>query len=257
MSNENQFCLHVSHIKKSFKPDFYKPATQVLKDVSFEVRQGVFTGLIGPNGAGKTTTIKCLLEFIYPDSGSIKYFKNENVLQAKSKIGFLPERPYFQDFLTGVEFLKFHWQLVGDHPFKKTVSFKERSEQVLEWVKLAHAKDKKLQSYSKGMLQRIGIAQALLVNPDFLILDEPMSGLDPDGRILVKDILKDLKKQNISVLMSSHLLEDIHELCDDLIVIYKGKSEYCGSLNDFKKQHETLEEAYRRFKGQFEENLNV
>lgn len=255
--SEFKNCLTVVGLEKSFQPDFYKPAVQVLKGVTFDVREGVFTGLIGPNGAGKTTTLKCVLEFIFQDKGTVKYFGDMSIVDAKRRIGFLPERPYFQEFLTGLEFLKFHWNLAGDHPYKKKISFEERAETVLKWVRLDHAKHKKVQSYSKGMLQRIGIAQALLVSPDFLILDEPMSGLDPDGRILVKDILSDLKKQNISVLMSSHLLEDIQELCEDLIVIYQGKSEFCGPLAEFQKQASSLEEAYRRFKGQFEENFNV
>ena len=245
--------LTVSNLQKSFQSDFYKKPSQILKGVSFEIQQGRFVGLIGPNGAGKTTTIKCLMEFIFPDSGQIKFFEDSRILQSKSKIGFLPERPYFQEFLTGFEFLKMHWNLSG----LKSNQFSQRAAEVLEKVKLSHAGDKRLKDYSKGMLQRIGIAQALLAFPEFLILDEPMSGLDPDGRILIKDILKSFKEQKITTLMSSHLLEDVEELCEDLIIIHKGEVKYSGSIADFKKSYLNLEEAYRAFKLKFEVDLDV
>ncbi len=245
--------LKVSKITKSFRTDFYKKPVQVLKEMSFEIQTGRFVGFIGPNGAGKTTTIKCLLEYIFCDSGSIQFFKDQNILESKKRIGFLPERPYFQEFLSGLEFLKLHWSLAG----LNNENFQPRALEVLEQVKLSHAKDKKLRDYSKGMLQRIGIAQALLAKPDFLILDEPMSGLDPDGRILIKDILKSLKAQKITMLMSSHLLEDVEELCDDLIIVHKGETLYSDSIVKFKENFSTLESAYRSFKGQLEVDYNV
>lgn len=244
--------LTVKNLKKSFKTDFYKKPVEVLKNIHFQVAQGRFVGLIGPNGAGKTTTIKCLMEFIYPDQGEIQFFSDSSILQAKKKIGFLPERPYFQEFLTGVEFLNLHWTLS-----KSSGDFNQRALQVLDQVKLTHAKDKKLRDYSKGMLQRIGIAQALLAQPEFLILDEPMSGLDPDGRILIKDILKNLNNQKMTTLMSSHLLEDVEELCQDLVILHKGEIKYCGSIEEFKTNFRTLEDAYRAFKLQFEADYNV
>lgn len=245
--------IKVTSIQKSFQPDFYKKPTKVLKNVSFTIAKGKFVGLIGPNGAGKTTTIKCLLQFIFPDSGTIQFGDNQTFLDFKKQIGYLPERPFFQEFLTGKEFLRLHWDLSG---IKKD-NFERRAAEVLELVKLTHAQGKKLKDYSKGMLQRIGIAQALIAYPEFLILDEPMSGLDPDGRILIKDILKDLKKMNITVLMSSHLLEDIDELCEELIVIQDGECFYNASTAEFKKNFNTLQEAYKAFKGQFQANYNV
>lgn len=245
--------IEVKNIQKSFQPDFYRKPTKVLKNISFKIPQEKFVGLIGPNGAGKTTTIKCLLQFIFPDSGVIQFAEDQNFLEFKKQIGYLPERPFFQEFLSGLEFLKLHWNLSG---IKKD-SFERRAHEVLDLVKLTHAKDKKLKDYSKGMLQRIGIAQALIAYPQFLILDEPMSGLDPDGRILIKDILKDLKKTNITVLMSSHLLEDIDELCEELIVLNEGECFYNASTAEFKKNFKTLQDAYKAFKGQFQVNLNV
>lgn len=252
-NDQSAIALEVKGLNKSFRSDFYKKPVQVLRNVNFSIKKGRSVGFIGPNGAGKTTTIKCLLEFIFPDQGEIKFFNEKKIIDAKRKIGFVPERPYFQEFLTGTEFLKLHWKLCQ----LPSGQFKQRSEHVLEQVKLSHAKDKKLRDYSKGMLQRIGIAQALIGEPEFLILDEPMSGLDPDGRILIKDILKSLKKKNLTVLMSSHLLEDVEELCEDLIIIHQGEILYNADIPKFRSSYATLEEAYRVFKGQIGVNYNV
>ncbi|MFN3455469.1 MAG: ABC transporter ATP-binding protein [Pseudobdellovibrio sp.] len=245
--------IEVNDLKKSFQADFYKKPAVILKGISFAIPKGKFVGLIGPNGAGKTTTIKCLLQFIFPDSGHIRYGDNLDFVAFKKTIGYLPERPFFQEFLSGEEFLKLHWDLSAT----KSTGFSKRADEVLEMVKLSHAKTRKLKDYSKGMLQRIGIAQSLIAYPEFLILDEPMSGLDPDGRILIKDILKDLKRTGITVLMSSHLLEDIDELCEELVVIHQGECFFNGPLVDFKKDYHNLQEAYKAFKGQFEVNYNV
>jgi ABC-2 type transport system ATP-binding protein len=236
--------LEVKGLNKKFRTDFYKKPLQVLRDVSFEINSGRFVGFIGPNGAGKSTTIKCLLEFIFPDSGQISIFGKPLSLEQRAKIGYMPERAFFQEFLTGQEFLKLHWDL-GMMPAS---GFESKAREILELVKLTHAKDRKLKAYSKGMLQRIGIAQALMCEPEFLILDEPMSGLDPDGRILVKQVLRALKQSNMTVLMSSHLLEDIEELCDDLLIIHSGKIQHSGTVANFKENFSSLEEAYTRFK---------
>lgn len=236
--------LEVKSLHKKFKTDFYKKPNIALKNVSFKINQGCFMGFIGPNGAGKSTTIKCLLELIFPDSGEICFFGEKFSLQHRKKIGFLPERPFFQEFLTGMEFLQLHWNLSQ----KPTEQFAKKANEIMNLVKLSHAKNKKLKDYSKGMLQRIGIAQALICEPEFLILDEPMSGLDPDGRILIKQILRALREKKMTVLMSSHLLEDVEELCDDLLIIHAGAIEYSGSVIDFKKDYANLEEAYNKFK---------
>lgn len=245
--------VEVKSLTKKFKTDFYKKPQLALSDVSFSIDKGRFVGFIGPNGAGKSTTIKCLLEFIFPNSGEIFFFGQKFSLEQRSKIGYLPERPFFQEFLTGREFLELHWDL-GQKPRQQ---FQARADEILELVKLSHAQNKKLKEYSKGMLQRIGIAQALICEPEFLILDEPMSGLDPDGRILVKHILKSLKSKNMTVLMSSHLLEDVEEMCDDLLIINAGIMEYAGSVSAFKESYASLEEAYEKFKHLFGKNHNA
>ena len=245
--------VEVKSVTKKFQPDFYKKPVTALNNISFNIEQGRFVGFIGPNGAGKSTTIKCLLELIFPDSGDIFFFGEAFSLKKKKKIGFLPERPFFQEFLTGKEFLKLHWDLC----LRPNKDFVLKSNEILELVKLSHAQNKKLKDYSKGMLQRIGIAQALICEPEFLILDEPMSGLDPDGRILIKQILKALRERKMTVLMSSHLLEDVEELCDDLLIIHSGIMEYSGSIQKFKENHSSLEDAYRQFKIDLRENLNA
>lgn len=245
--------LEVKSLFKKFKTDFYKKPNVVLNNVSFKINHGSFVGFIGPNGAGKSTTIKCILELIFPDSGEIYFFGKKFSLPHRAKIGFLPERPFFHEFLTGMEFLKLHWSLSQ----KPRDSFEKKAIEILDLVKLLHAKDKKLKDYSKGMLQRIGIAQALICEPEFLILDEPMSGLDPDGRILIKQILKALREKKMTVLMSSHLLEDVEELCDDLLIIHVGAIEYSGTVVNFKKDYVNLEEAYNKFKIDLNGDLNA
>ncbi len=245
--------LEIRNLQKGFRSDFYKPVQQVLKNITFSINQGQFVGFIGPNGAGKTTSLKCALEFIFPDSGEILFFNEKLASKHRQKIGFLPERPFFQEFLTGLEFLKLHWTLAG----KDRRTFDQHATDVLKQVKLDHAKNKKLKDYSKGMLQRVGIAQALITDPEFLIFDEPMSGLDPDGRILIKQILKSLKLKQKTVLMSSHLLEDVEELCDHIIIVHAGEIVYTGALAEFKQNFATLEEAYSQFKIDFTGGLNL
>ncbi len=240
--------LTVKDLNKSFQAHFYTPRQQVLNQLSFSVRSGKTTGFVGVNGAGKTTTLKCVLGFIKPEKGEIDFFgKGPLTSELKQKIGYLPERPYYYDFLTALEFLKFHWDLSGGGE-----GFLRRADQVLAKVNLPHVKNKALRSFSKGMLQRIGIAQAILKKPEFLILDEPMSGLDPDGRILIKDIISDERKNGTTLFFSSHLLGDMDELCDDLVVIHSGSLVYQGSLANFSKG-QGVEKSFRDVRSQLGE----
>jgi ABC-2 type transport system ATP-binding protein len=223
--------LKVKNLQKTFKTHFYEKPHQVLKNLSFEVHPGRTTGFVGVNGAGKTTTLKCALGFVRPDSGEIHFF-NKGPLDSelKKRLGYLPERPYYYDFLTASQFLKFHWDLTGAGE-----GFNARAEEILQKVNLKGVMDRYLRSFSKGMLQRIGLAQALLRSPELLILDEPMSGLDPDGRVLIKEIIHEEKKKGTTLFFSSHLLGDMDELCDDLVVINQGQLIFEGSLKDFAK----------------------
>lgn len=238
--------LEIAKLNKTFKGGLFEKDRQVLSDVTFALPEGQTSGFVGSNGAGKTTTIKCIFDFIRPDSGQILFFGKPLSPSAKTRIGYLPERPYLYEFLTGMEFLRLHWSLcygstLGD--------FYNRAQEALKKVDLLAAKDRRLRTYSKGMLQRVGIAQAILTRPDLLILDEPMSGLDPDGRAMVKDILKEEQKRGVSLFFSSHLLQDMEELCTHLVVINRGQIIYDGQLNSFMAEFHSLERAFSVLKG--------
>ena len=226
--------LSVRNLRKSFRSKTNLKVQEVLKGVSFDLRPGRVTGFLGSNGAGKTTTIKCLLGLIFPDAGEIDFFaKGYNSEEIKKRIGFLPERPYFYDYLTGEEYLEFCGQLSG---VLSASEIKRRMDELFELVELSHARTKALREYSKGMLQRVGIAQALIHNPELVILDEPMSGLDPDGRFKVNEILRETARRGTSVFFSSHLLNDAELLCQDLVILAKGAVVYTGAMEDLLKR---------------------
>ncbi len=221
--------LKVINLNKTFDSSLLEKPQKVLKNLSFEIQKGRTTGFVGVNGAGKTTTLKCALGFVFPDSGTVDFFGNGPLSsESKKQLGYLPERPYYYDFLTAKQFLKFHWDITGGGP-----DFELTAENILQKVNLKNVINRPLRSFSKGMLQRIGLAQALLRKPQFLILDEPMSGLDPDGRILIKNIMREEKAKGTTLFFSSHLLGDMDELCDDLVVIDHGQLVYQGVLKDF------------------------
>lgn len=238
--------LSVEKLNKIFKGGLFEKDRHVLRDVSFAIPSGETTGFVGSNGSGKTTTIKCLFDFIRPTSGQILFFGKPLSSEIKTKIGYLPERPYLYEFLTAQEFLRLHWNLCYGSSLK---DFYERSREALKKVDLLEAKDRRLRTYSKGMLQRAGIAQAILTRPDLLILDEPMSGLDPDGRAMVKDILREEQNRGVSLFFSSHLLQDMEELCSHLVVINKGQILYDGVLTSFMAEYQSLERAFSVLKG--------
>ncbi|MEO0335062.1 MAG: ABC transporter ATP-binding protein [Pseudomonadota bacterium] len=223
--------IKVTELRKSFFSDFLRKETEVLKGVSFEIKKGGITGFLGGNGAGKTTTMKCLLDLSFPTSGRVEYFDGLALSpEVKKRIGFLPEHPYFYDYLTGIEFLEFYGQLSSKMP---KVQMREKIEGLLKRVDLWHAKDRKLRGFSKGMKQKIGLAQALIHDPELVILDEPMSGLDPDGRQAMSEIIQEIAKKGTSVFFSSHLLHDVERLCDDLVILAKGEVVYQGTTHQF------------------------
>lgn len=218
--------LIVEDLKKSFKKGILSKEQAVLKGVSFKVRPGCVTGFLGANGAGKTTTMKCILGLIFPDSGKVTYFDSKELNSAtKSRIGFLPERPYFYSYLTGYEFLKFYGEISSS---LSKPALAARITDLLKQVGLSEAKDKPLRGFSKGMLQRIGLAQALIHEPELVILDEPLSGLDPDGRYNLIQIIRKTAVAGTSVFLSSHLLHDMEQLCEDLIILKNGRVHYEG-----------------------------
>lgn len=222
--------LQVRNLKKSYKRGFIPRRTDVLKGLSFSVPSGTITGFLGGNGAGKTTTMRCMLGLDYPDSGEVEFFGKPLDIEGKRRLGFLPERPYFYEHLTGVEFLEFYAQLTGK--WNRQV-LRDRILDLLKRVDLTHAKNRQLRAYSKGMLQKIGVAQALIHDPELIILDEPMSGLDPDGRFALSEIILETAKRGPAIFFSSHLLHDMERLCTRLVVMKDG-------LNIFEGETQTL-----------------
>lgn len=220
-----QAAIELGDISRSFKSHFWQKKKQVLKEISLNIRKGEVFGFLGPNGAGKTTTIKIITGLIKPDSGRVSIFgQGVNSLAAKRRIGFLPESPYFYDHLTGYEFLKLHALL---HDLR---NYKPRVDSLLARVGLNQARDMYLRKYSRGMLQRIGIAQALIGSPELLILDEPLTGLDPIGRKDIKDLILEEKGNGTTIFFSSHILPDAEAVCDRIGIIIDGEIREVGEL---------------------------
>ncbi|HEK85900.1 MAG: ABC transporter ATP-binding protein [Candidatus Saccharicenans sp.] len=221
--------LELEQVYKAYRFGFIPKKKQILKGVSFYVNEGEIFGYLGPNGAGKTTTIKCILNLIFPDAGRITIFGEDSLKpKARQRVGFLPENPYFYDYLTGREFLTFYADLLGLHGQSKI----EKIAYLLRLVGMERAADLQLRKYSRGMLQRIGLAQALLNDPALVILDEPMGGLDPIGRKEFRDIIVNLKKEGKTVFLSSHILQDIEMICDRVAIILAGEIINQGYLGD-------------------------
>ncbi len=232
--------IQVESVVKDFRPGFGLRTKRVLSGVSFDVREGEVFGFVGPNGAGKTTTLKILMGLIRPTSGSASIL-GHNVVESEFRqhIGFLPENPYFYTFLTAREILHFYAKLSGLMEPRRG----ERVETMLDWVGLQHAADARLKTYSKGMLQRVGIAQALVHDPSVVFLDEPMSGLDPLGRKEIRDIILRLKAEGKTVFMNTHILTDVEMICDRVAIIVDGEICYQGRIEDFLSEDELLSDV--------------
>ena len=219
--------IEIEHLSKEYPYGFLNlKKKKSLEDLSMRVESGEVFGFLGPNGAGKTTTIKLLMRLIFPDGGTARILgKSIDDVSMHQVIGYLPEQPYFYDYLTATElldyFARFHGLTAADR--------QTRVQNMLKKVGLETAKKIQLRKYSKGMLQRVGLAQAILHDPQVVILDEPMSGLDPLGRREVRDIILELKKQGRTVLFSTHILSDAEMLCDQVGVIVGGKLRGVGT----------------------------
>ncbi|TKB09384.1 ABC transporter ATP-binding protein [Desulforhopalus sp. IMCC35007] len=211
--------ISISGVSKTYRTGFWGKKFVALDALSLSVEKGEILGYLGPNGAGKTTTFKVLLDLIRPDSGTLSIFGDPADQKARERVGYLPENPYFYMYLTAEETLHFHGRLRG----MKGEARKKRIPELLHLVGLEHAKSRSLKKFSRGMLQRIGIAQALVNNPDILILDEPMSGLDPNGRKQMRDIILGCRDQGKTVIFSSHILSDVEIMCDRAAIIRQGK----------------------------------
>jgi ABC-2 type transport system ATP-binding protein len=227
---EGETIVRVEGLVKDFRPGFGLTKKRVLHGISFEVRRGEIFGFIGPNGAGKTTTLKVLMGLIRPSAGRAELLGHAaSESEFRRQIGFAPESPYFYEFLTGREILAFYARLCDVEP----ASIGARVNEVLAQVGLAHAGDARLRTYSKGMLQRIGIAQAIVHDPSVIFLDEPMSGLDPVGRKEIRDLIVRLNAQGKTVFMNTHILSDVEMICDRVAIIVKGRIAYEGALDGF------------------------
>jgi ABC-2 type transport system ATP-binding protein len=221
--------IQTEQLSKIFRVGFWGRKVKAVDRLNLNVRRGEVFGFLGPNGAGKTTTLKILMGLIYPTSGTARILDRPmGDVGVKHQIGFLPESPYFYDYLTGEEFLRFYGQLFGLHGTALT----NRIKYLLELVGLPHVTKLQLRKFSKGMLQRIGIAQALINDPHLVVLDEPMSGLDPVGRKEVRDLILRLKEEGKTIFFSSHILHDAELLCDRVSILVKGRIVAMGSVKD-------------------------
>jgi len=225
-----------------------------VKDLSLTVKAGEVFGFLGPNGAGKTTTMNVLLGFVNATSGAGYLFGvNVNEPIARQRIGYLPELTYYYKFLTAEEILRFYAKIFGI-PRSQTES---RIDELLKLVELDHARTRPIKTYSKGMQQRVGLAQALINDPDLLILDEPTSGLDPLGRMKVREIIQRLKNQGKTVLFSSHELGEVETVCDRVAIINQGELKVEGRVSDLLQKYQTnLEQIFLRIIGYQSQSSN-
>ena len=221
--------LSCSGLTKDFTDIWGRPTVRSLDNLTMEVRRGEVFGLLGPNSAGKTTTIKLILGLIFPTSGSVRVLgADPQDIYAKQKIGYLPEESYLHRYLNAEETLDFYGRLFDLPPAVR----KKRAAELIERVGLTHARRRPLKEYSKGMVRRVGLAQCLINDPELILLDEPTSGMDPIGSREIKDLILDLKRQRKTVLLSSHLLGDVEDVCDRIAMLYRGKLHLEGRVNE-------------------------
>jgi ABC-2 type transport system ATP-binding protein len=240
MSNQAETVIQIHNLTKDYEIGFLKKKTvRALNQLSLEVKRGEIFGFLGPNGAGKTTTLKILMRLIYPTQGEATILgKPLDDAIMRTRIGYLPENPYFYDYLSGRELLAYSAALFGIPAHVAKI----RADHLLKLVGLEEERaNRQLRKYSKGMLQRIGIAQALINDPEIVFMDEPMSGLDPIGRREVRDLMLSLREQNKTVFFSSHILSDVEALCDRAAILAKGKLLRCGTVQELTEEEEAFE----------------
>jgi ABC-2 type transport system ATP-binding protein len=227
--------VEITNLTKDYDVGFWrKRKVRALDGLSVEVNQGEIFGFLGGNGAGKTTTLKLLMRLIFPTAGTARILGHDiSDVSMHRRIGYLPENPYFYDYLTAMELLDFCGQIFGYSRAERT----EKAKTLLSRVKLDENRwNTQLRKFSKGMLQRVGLAQALLNEPDVVFLDEPMSGLDPIGRREVRDLIAELRHEGKTVFMCSHILSDIEVLCDRVAILKRGQLSQVGHLSELRQQ---------------------
>ncbi len=219
----------VQNLTKVFPIPFRRTKVVAVRGLNLEVAPGQVYGLLGPNGSGKSTTLKIILGLVNASTGTTKIFgRDSREVGSREAVGFLPENPYFYKYLTGAETLRFYGKLCGLRGKK----LQERTDELLDLVSLQDARDRRLGGYSKGMLQRIGLAQALIQEPKLVVLDEPTAGVDPAGSREIRDLILDLKSRGITVLLSSHLLAQVQEICDRVGILAQGVLVREGRVED-------------------------
>ncbi len=229
LMSETPPAVEIKDLVKDFRTSFRKQMLRAVDSVSIRIMPGEVYGLIGPNGSGKSTTMKALLGLVAPTSGHCAIFGKDSLkVDSRNDVGFLPENPYFYKHLSGAETLRFYGKLCG----LSGKILNDRVTELLALVDLEAARDRRLGGYSKGMLQRIGLAQALVQEPRLVILDEPTAGVDPIGSRQIRDLIFKLRERGITVFLCSHLLEQVQEVCDHVGIIFQGKIVKEGRLED-------------------------
>ena len=221
--------ISISNLTKIYPIPFKREKVTAVQDLSLAVEPGQVYGLLGPNGSGKSTTMKIVLGLVSPTAGKTEIFgRDSRTVESREDVGFLPENPYFYKFLTGTETLHFYGKICGLAGAK----LRERTRELLALVGLENAADRRIGGYSKGMLQRIGLAQAMVQEPRLLVLDEPTAGVDPAGSREIRDLILDFKKRGITVLLCSHLLGQVQEICDRIGILHQGVLVREGKLDE-------------------------
>ena len=245
--------VRIENLTKIFPVPLRRQRVTAVRNISFEVRPGEVYGLLGPNGSGKSTTLKILLGLVTPNQGRAMIFgQDSRDYHSRRDVGFLPENPYFYKFLTAAETLRFYGKVCG---MGGTI-LNKRIDELIHLVGLEDARDRRIGGFSKGMLQRIGLAQALIQDPRLVVLDEPTAGVDPAGSHQIRDLILDLKKRGKTVLLTSHLLEQVQEICDRVGIMARGEMIREGALDDLvsvKNQTEfVIENATPEIRSQIE-----
>lgn len=240
--------ISIKNLTKEFSIPFRTERLRAVRSLSLEVPAGEVYGLLGPNGSGKSTTMKILLGLVTPTAGSTEIFGvSSRQVESREQVGFLPENPYFYKYLTGLETLLFFGKLCG----YQGSELEDRAAELLKVVGLESAADRRLSGYSKGMLQRIGLGQALIGNPKLLVLDEPTAGVDPAGSHQIRDLILQFKEQGITVLLCSHLLSQVQEICDRIGILNEGALLLEGRVNELVSAHNQTEMLFENATPEF------
>ncbi|HBA83117.1 MAG TPA: multidrug ABC transporter ATP-binding protein [Verrucomicrobia bacterium] len=234
-SSSPEQVIAADQLIKTFRDFWHRPRVQAVRGISFEVRRGEVFGLLGPNGSGKSTTLKMILGLLHPSSGALNVLGHSpRDVKTKARMGYLPEESYIYPYLTPKETLDFYGRLFDLDRSER----RRRMEELLDMIGLSHARHRAVGEFSKGMARRVGLAQALINDPDLIVLDEPTSGLDPQGCRQIKDLILTLARRGKTVLLSSHLLADVEDVCDRIAILYNGRIQAQGAIRNLLEQQD-------------------